>query len=259
MEPTIIIDAGHGGWDNGASYNGRLEKDDNLRLALAVGNKLEQDGYPVFYTRTNDMYQRPVDKAMIANASGGDYFVSFHRNAAASPNLYNGVQTLVFNDSGINKVLADNVNQKMVGVGFKDLGVEERKNLAVLRRTKMPAILIEAGFIDSDKDNQLFDNNFDELVNAIATGIEQSVGAKGNNDPAPPAIQYGVQTGLYRRVENARYALMELINRGYDAEIIEKPPYYAVVVGDEANIDSARKLEQQLIKDGYNTLIINRG
>ena len=58
MEPTIIIDAGHGGYDNGASYNGRREKDDNLRLALAVGSRLEQDGFPVVYTRTTDVYQK---------------------------------------------------------------------------------------------------------------------------------------------------------------------------------------------------------
>ena len=68
MEPTIIIDAGHGGYDNGATYNGRKEKDDNLRLALAVGEKLQQDGFPVFFTRTTDIYQRPIDKARIISS-----------------------------------------------------------------------------------------------------------------------------------------------------------------------------------------------
>ena len=47
MAVKIILDAGHGGFDNGASYMGRAEKDDALRLALAVGEKLEQDGYDV--------------------------------------------------------------------------------------------------------------------------------------------------------------------------------------------------------------------
>ena len=54
MAATIVIDAGHGGSDGGATYNGRLEKDDNLRLALAVGELLEQRGYRVAYTRTED-------------------------------------------------------------------------------------------------------------------------------------------------------------------------------------------------------------
>ncbi len=48
MAVTIILDAGHGGYDNGASYNGRREKDDTLRVALAVGEKLENAGYNVY-------------------------------------------------------------------------------------------------------------------------------------------------------------------------------------------------------------------
>ena len=79
MAATIVIDAGHGGSDGGATYNGRLEKDDNLRLALAVGDLLEQRGYRVVYTRTEDKFDSPVEKARIANRSGADYFVSFHR------------------------------------------------------------------------------------------------------------------------------------------------------------------------------------
>ena len=53
----VILDAGHGGYDNGAQYDGRKEKDDNLRLTLAVGQILEQNGVPVSYTRQSDIYQ----------------------------------------------------------------------------------------------------------------------------------------------------------------------------------------------------------
>ena len=80
MAATIILDAGHGGYDNGASYQGRKEKDDTLRVALAVGQKLEDAGYNVLYTRTTDRYDSPIEKARIANRSGADYFISFHRN-----------------------------------------------------------------------------------------------------------------------------------------------------------------------------------
>ena len=54
--PTVIIDPGHGGMDPGAVYKGRQEKDDNLRLALAVGELLSQNGVDVLYTRTDDVY-----------------------------------------------------------------------------------------------------------------------------------------------------------------------------------------------------------
>lgn len=251
MEPTIIIDAGHGGYDNGASYNGRREKDDNLKLALAVGQRLEQDGFPVVYTRTTDVYQRPIDKARIANESGGDYFVSFHRNASPNPNTYSGVQTLVYNDSGIPAELAHNVNEEMVKVGFNDLGVPVRPDLVVLRRTSMPAILIEAGFLNTEADNETFDQNFDVLANAIATGIEKTVGTGSSTK------QFGVQVGLYRRYENAQFALNEILNKGYNAQIREWNGYYAAIAGPENNIEAARELERRLAQQGYDTLIVN--
>jgi len=253
MEPTIIIDAGHGGYDNGATYNGRREKDDNLKLALAVGQKLEQDGFPVVYTRTTDVYQRPIDKARIANESGGDYFVSFHRNSSPNANTYSGVQTLVYNDSGVPAAMARNVNDEMEKVGFNNLGVSVRPDLVVLRRTRMPAILIEAGFINTDADNQLFDSNFNELADGIAAGIEKTVGTGSTSTEK----QFGVQVGLYRRYENAQYALNELLNQGYNAQIREWNQYYAVIVGQEDSLEAARTLEKQLSSQGYDTLIVN--
>lgn len=251
MEPTIIIDAGHGGYDNGASYNGRLEKDDNLKLALDVGRKLEQDGFPVVYTRTTDVYQRPIDKAQIGNNSGGDYFVSFHRNSSPNPNTYSGVQTLVYNDSGLPAEMARNVNAELEKAGFDNLGVSVRPDLVVLRRTSMPAILIEAGFINTDADNRTFDQNYNDIVNAIARGIESAV-STNQSDKA-----FGVQVGLYRRFENAQYALNQLLNKGYSAQIRDWNQYYAVVVGNESSLEGARQLERQLSNEGYDTLIVN--
>ena len=89
---TVMLDAGHGGFDNGATHNGRREKDDNLNLTLAVGNVLENSGIDVLYTRTTDIYQSPNEKARIANESDADYFVSFHnyffRNIQSSPSYH---------------------------------------------------------------------------------------------------------------------------------------------------------------------------
>ena len=76
MPISIMLDAGHGGRDPGAVYNGRQEKDDTLRLTLAVGEILQDNGLDVEYTRTTDIYQSPYEKAAEANNAGVDYFVS---------------------------------------------------------------------------------------------------------------------------------------------------------------------------------------
>jgi N-acetylmuramoyl-L-alanine amidase len=171
----VIIDAGHGGFDNGASYEGRREKDDNLNLALEVGRILAENGVDVEYTRTQDVYQSPSAKARIANNSGADLFLSIHRNAAYAPNAYNGVQTLIYNTGDVKEKFADNINQELSKVGYQNLGTEVRQNLAVLRQSEMPALLVEAGFIDSDKDNEIFDEAFYETANAIAEGILKTI------------------------------------------------------------------------------------
>ena len=77
MAYKIMIDAGHGGTDPGAVYDGRQEKDDSLRLALAVGDILSKNGVNVEYTRTGDVYQTPFEKAQIGNAADADFFISF--------------------------------------------------------------------------------------------------------------------------------------------------------------------------------------
>lgn len=255
MAATIVIDAGHGGSDGGAVYNGRLEKDDNLRLALAVGNLLEQRGYNVIYTRTEDVFDSPSEKARIANRSGADYFISFHRNSSPYPNTYSGVETLVYSDSGVRGELARSVNAELAKVGFNNLGVKERTNLTVLRRTQMPAILIEAGFLNTDADNRTFDNNFDAIARAIATGVENVVGGTTGGGTTGNRI-YRVQTGLFRRYGNAQFMLQQLIEEGYEAEIVESGEFFAVQVGNYTSLENARNAQTQLQNLGYDTLIV---
>ena len=250
----VILDAGHGGYDNGAQYSGRKEKDDNLRLALAVGEILARNGIPVMYTRQDDVYQSPSEKARIGNASGADYFISFHRNSSPNANQYNGVETLVFDDSGIKAQMARNVNSRLEGVGFRNIGVKERPDLTVLRRTSIPAILIEAGFINSDQDNQRFEERFSEIAQAIADGIMDTIG-KGQ----PPVTgAYRVQIGLYRNFSNAQYALNEAQSKGFSGEIVFDDPYYAVQIGESDTLDEAVQLENQLKQLGYDTLVIKK-
>ena len=171
----IVLDAGHGGANPGATYQGRQEKDDALNIVLAVGRILEQNGQEVYYTRTTDIYESPADKAAEANQVGADYFVSIHRNASPYPNQYTGVESLVYNQYGSAARMAKSINAQLEKVGFANQGITERPNLAVLRRTRMPAVLVEVGFINTDADNQLLDERFDEVANAIATGILESM------------------------------------------------------------------------------------
>lgn len=172
---TVILDAGHGGSDFGAVYQGRNEKDDNLALTLAVGDILAENGVNVLYTRTSDIYETPTTKALEGNASGADYFISIHRNSSPIPNQYTGIESLVYSRNSTAGTIARNINQNLEMLGFANQGVNERKNLAVLRRTSMPAVLVEAGFINNDADNVLFEEKFDEIARAIANGILESI------------------------------------------------------------------------------------
>lgn len=102
MAYSIMLDAGHGGQDPGAVYKGRQEKDDNLKLALAVGKILENNGINVLYTRTTDVYQTPFEKAQLANQAKVDYFISFHRNSSSGEDKYTGVEDSGYDKSGTN-------------------------------------------------------------------------------------------------------------------------------------------------------------
>ena len=174
MSERIILDAGHGGRDNGASFGDRIEKDDNLAMTLEVGRILEEQGFDVVYTREEDIYQAPFRKATIANELGGDLFVSIHRNSSGTPNQYQGIETLVYSEGGFPEEAAENINEELENLGYINLGVEERPRLIVLNSTQMPAVLVEVGFINSDADNELFSTMFEETARAIANGIVES-------------------------------------------------------------------------------------
>ena len=171
----VVLDAGHGGENPGAIYMGRQEKDDTLALTLAIGRILEANGVEVYYTRDTDVFETPLQKAQEANQTSADYFVSIHRNSSPMPNQYTGIETLVYNRYGEAARLAYNINEELEEVGFENQGVNERTNLAVLRRTQMPAVLVEVGFINTDADNALLDARFDDVAQAIADGILDTI------------------------------------------------------------------------------------
>lgn len=252
MPYTIMLDAGHGGRDPGAVYNGRQEKDDTLRLTLAIGEILQNSGVDVEYTRTTDVYETPYQKAMEANNAGVDFFISIHRNSFPTDNEVSGVESLVYDLSGIKYQMAQDIDDQLEAIGFVNLGVKARPNLVVLRRTQMPAVLVEVGFINSDVDNQLFDDNFDDIAQAIASGILDTLESAGviRND------YYRVQVGAFRNRRYAEQLLNELLEQDFPAFIDDSGPYLRVQVGGFNNLNEAAEMERRLKRAGYSTVII---
>lgn len=250
----IVLDAGHGGEDPGAVYQGRQEKDDNLNLVMGVGDILKENGIDVIYTRTTDIYQTPFEKAQIANNADANFFVSIHRNSSPQPNQYDGVETLVYNKSGIKLEMAENINKQLEKVGFRNLGVKARPGLVVLRRTKMPALLVEVGFINSDVDNQLLDEKFKETAQAIANGILETLIPKEEMEE----MLYRVQVGLFRIRDNAQRLNYELLEQGYPSFVMFDDGYYKVQVGAFRELQNAIRMEQKLRQAGYETLVTTR-
>ena len=276
MPYTIVIDAGHGGSDPGAVYEGRREKDDNLSLAIAVGELLSRQGVSVIYTRTTDVYQTPFEKAQMANQADADFFISFHRNSSEEPNQYTGVETLVYDK----QTMAENINGALSELGFRNLGVKARPGLVVLRRTKMPALLIETGFLNNEQDNTLYDEKQEEIARAIADAVlgtldletvteadrraAETVTASASPRPTPPEqenpsdtpeIFYRVQTGLFRIRQNADRMLYDLLDQGYPAFLLAEDGFFKVQVGAYRQLGNAILMERRLRRDGYSTLI----
>lgn len=254
MAYSIMLDAGHGGEDPGAVSMGRQEKDDNLRLVLEVGKILKEHGVDVEYTRTTDIYQTPFQKAQIANETMPDYFISIHRNSSPMMNQYAGVETLLYDLSGEKLEMAENINSALEDVGFQNLGVKARPGLVVLRRTKSPALLVEMGFINTESDNKLFDEKFQEMAQAIATGILQTLDMETVENP----LLYRVQVGAYRQKENADRLNNQLTMQGYPSFILQDGELYKVQVGAFQQLGNAVAMEQRLRRDGYPTFITTK-
>lgn len=244
----------HGGRDPGAVYQGRQEKDDTLRLTLAIGEILQNNGIDVEYTRTTDVYESPYEKAMEANNAGVDFFISIHRNSYPTDNAVSGVESLVYDLSGIKLQMAENINEQLESVGFVNLGVKARPNLVVLRRTKMPAVLVEVGFINSDIDNRLFDENFDDIARAIADGILDTLEMDSMIDRDS---RYRVQVGSFRNPLYANRLLNTLQSQDYPAMIEEGDGFFRVRVGNFYTLDDASDMERRLKLAGYPTLIVS--
>lgn len=189
MEPgqkkniTVVIDPGHGGHDSGAVAEDKTtEKALNLRLAPRVVSMLRERGYNVIMTRSTDEFIALSERAAIANRNDADIFVSIHFNSAGSASAY-GIEVLYASendvelkkDAGDQTLLAREVlNAVLKETGANNRGIRNRPELAVLRRTKMTACLIEGGFMSNPDELEKLksDSYLDKLANGIVKGIE---------------------------------------------------------------------------------------
>ena len=191
LNKVIYLDAGHGGYDPGASYFGISEKSLTLAIQSRVKAKLEAEGYQVMTTRTSDTYVDLTDRSRAANASESDIFVSIHNNASGS-SAAQGIETYYYQPyaeypSRINATyhanptrlsmsdtLANAIQSSLINAtGAQNQGVK-RQTFAVLRETTAPAVLLELGFLSNPQEAaRLSTSAYQEtLANAIVAGIK---------------------------------------------------------------------------------------
>lgn len=173
MSRIICIDPGHGGKDPGAVNGKYQEKNFNLDIAKKLAFFLESENeFKIIFTRTEDIYVSLDDRCSIANKNKCDLFISIHINSATNP-AANGIETLCYEEFQ-SKNLAKYIQKALISAtGAKDRGVKITNMLYVLNNTKMPAVLIEAGFISNQEDlYSLVDDDYqDKIAGAIAVGI----------------------------------------------------------------------------------------
>lgn len=187
----IYINPGHGGADSGAvGIGGRQEKDDALRYASAVADKLKAAGHTVELERNADYLINVKDIAKNANLWGADLFIAFHRNAGGGE----GAECLIVTGaSATSREMAQAIQSALVGVGFRDRGVKvQDRNTYVLSHTTMPATTIECGFVDNAGDNALFDSKFNEIVQGITDAVLSIAGGVVPNTATPPSPSVNV-------------------------------------------------------------------
>lgn len=185
--PLVVIDAGHGGSDEGASSGDQIEKDETLAVAKLVAKDLKADGYRVLMTREEDTNVSLQERAQAANAAKADAFVSIHRN------MYNGektdvkgVEIWISHEQGEQETqLANAVMDRLLATGYvMSRGIKSgsmddpNTDYYVVRETQMPAILIELGFLSNEDDRAMVQENAGTTARAIADGIKDYLTAQ---------------------------------------------------------------------------------
>ncbi len=188
QKPVIIIDAGHGGEDGGASSeDGLKEKDLNLDVALTLGNMLEANGITVVQTRTEDkmLYteykkgslkmQDLKNRLQISKQNDNSIFISIHMNKF-SEEKYSGLQVFYSQNSENSAVLANKIQSNIKEYLQNDNNRETKRansNIYLLDNIETPAVLIECGFLSNpDECTKLSNEDYrKELAGVIYSSV----------------------------------------------------------------------------------------
>ena len=176
----VFINPGHDVSHDSGAVNpdtGMREADVALTIGSLVSKYLQAAGCETMMRQSDNLnwdsdYEDRQDAAVCPEANDwpADIFVSIHCNAAAGTAM--GTETLVYCDGGAAGTLARCIQSQIVdSLGTVDRGIKERADLIVLKRTDMPAVLVETAFIDNDADCQLLAEHQDDFARAIARGI----------------------------------------------------------------------------------------
>ncbi len=183
---VIVVDAGHGGIDPGANRPGVMEKDINLAVALQLKDMLNQSGIKVVLSRQTDIDLSPecdnekvrgryhrdlMARVEMTEESDADLFISIHANAVANAKRH-GAEVFYSAKSESGKLLA-NLIQAELCTATQTNRTAKTADYFVLRRNKIPAALIELGYITNTAERQLLQTpeHQRKLAEAIAKGI----------------------------------------------------------------------------------------
>lgn len=174
-DKCVVLDAGHGGHDDGASGRVLKEKDVNLDVAVRASRKLHDLGATTYLTRSDDTFVNLHDRPRAGKAVGADMFVSVHCNAMPKRNC--GVGTESYYHWRESKCLGLVMQDSLVeSLKRPDRGLKQA-NFVVIREAEMPAVLVELMFLNSDTEEALLqqDQTRDAAAGAIVEGLRRYV------------------------------------------------------------------------------------
>ena len=168
---TVVIDAGHGGYDRGGIPGQRVsEKDMTLDVARRLRSVLAASGYRVVMTRDSDVFVPLGTRTAIANSNRNAIFVSVHFNSAPRSSA-GGIETYFYNRDSL--ALASAIHHYVAGGAPSENRGVRRRGYFVLRRTNIPAVLVECGFLTSPTEAAYVQNASyrQKLAEEIAAGV----------------------------------------------------------------------------------------
>lgn len=208
------LDFGHGGKDPGAlGQNKTKESEIALKIGLQVKNTLEQAFEKVVTTREDDKYYSLDYRSSKANNENSDFFISLHMNSSTNKTA-KGCEVWVYDKTSKLYNLAHNLSTNISNkINTPNRGVKISKDFSVLRKTKMPALLIEIDFIsNSTVENSLTSPKYiKDIADTISSTLLSFVNKSINDD----GVFYRVCIGAFNDKNNAIKLKNEAISKGF--------------------------------------------